>query len=94
MGWLLCDGSYYSQTTFPLLYAVIGNTYGSTSTTFAVPYIQPDLIIATNTQGYVTASYKGTGFNDYGGMCWIIKCDGDDIYPSETLYPGLTTFPS
>jgi hypothetical protein len=27
LGWLLCDGSQYSQTTYPDLYAAIGTTY-------------------------------------------------------------------
>jgi hypothetical protein len=37
-GWLLCDGSSVSQTTYAALYAAIGNTYGSaTSGNFLLP---------------------------------------------------------
>lgn len=38
-GWLACDGSAVSRTTYAALYAVIGTTYGSGdgSTTFNVP---------------------------------------------------------
>ena len=36
-GWLLCDGSSYSQTTYPNLYAAIGNAFGTTSGNFNVP---------------------------------------------------------
>jgi tail collar domain len=38
-GWLLCDGSAVSRTTYARLYAVIGNAsgYGDNSTTFNVP---------------------------------------------------------
>lgn len=38
-GWLLCDGSAVSRTTYAGLYAVIGTTYGAGngSTTFALP---------------------------------------------------------
>lgn len=38
-GWLLCDGSTISRTTYAALFGVIGTTYGSGdgSTTFVVP---------------------------------------------------------
>lgn len=38
-GWLLCDGSAVSRTTYSVLFGVIGTTYGSGdgSTTFNVP---------------------------------------------------------
>ncbi len=36
-GYLLCDGTAYLQTAYPNLFAVIGTTYGSTSTQFSVP---------------------------------------------------------
>ena len=40
--WLLCDGSAISRTTYALLFAVIGTTYGTGngSTTFNVPNLQ------------------------------------------------------
>lgn len=41
-GWLLCDGSAVSRTTFAALFAVIGTTYGvgNGSTTFNVPNLK------------------------------------------------------
>src|SRR5262249_27242272 len=37
-GWLLCDGTGYSQTTYAALFNVIGTTYGSTASgVFSVP---------------------------------------------------------
>lgn len=48
-GWLLCDGSSYSRTTYATLFAIIGTTYGSVDGThFNVP----------NMQGQVPAGYK------------------------------------
>lgn len=41
-GWLLCDGSAVSRTTYAALFAVIGTTYGAgdASTTFNLPDLQ------------------------------------------------------
>lgn len=39
-GWLLCDGTAYSTTTYSALYAVVGTTYGSGSGTFLVPNLK------------------------------------------------------
>ena len=41
-GWLICDGSAVSRSTYSLLYAVIGTTYGAGdgSTTFNIPDLQ------------------------------------------------------
>ncbi|MFZ5519276.1 MAG: phage tail protein [Candidatus Zhuqueibacterota bacterium] len=36
-GWLICDGSAVSSTTYADLYAVIGTTYGGTASSFALP---------------------------------------------------------
>jgi len=50
-GWLLCDGSSYSRTLYPQLFAIIGTTYGSVDGThFNVP----------NMQGQVPAGIGGT----------------------------------
>lgn len=53
-GWLLCDGSLISRTTYASLFAAIGTTYGvgDGSTTFALP----------DSRGRVTA-----GKDDMGG---------------------------
>jgi microcystin-dependent protein len=45
-GWLLCDGSSVSRTTYKKLYNVIGGTYGSqTSNTFKLPDLRGRTII-------------------------------------------------
>lgn len=50
-GWLICDGSSYLRSTYPILFAVIGTTYGSADGThFNVP----------NMQGQVPAGIGGT----------------------------------
>ena len=35
--WFICDGRFVSKTGFNRLYNVIGNTFGDTSTDFAIP---------------------------------------------------------
>jgi microcystin-dependent protein len=39
-GWLLCDGTAVSTTTYAALYAVIGTTFGSGTGTFSVPNLK------------------------------------------------------
>lgn len=52
-GFLICDGTTYSQTTYASLYSVIGTTYGSGAPgTFKVP----NMTTATNAAG-VTVNY-------------------------------------
>ena len=49
-GWLLCDGSAVSRTTYAALFAVIGTTYGSGdgSTTFNIPNLSGRVVIGTS----------------------------------------------
>jgi microcystin-dependent protein len=57
-GWLICDGQEISRTTYAGLFAVIGLTYGSTSsTTFKVPDMRGRLPLAVN----ATYSLGNTG---------------------------------
>jgi microcystin-dependent protein len=37
VGWLICNGGTELKTQYPLLYALIGNTFGSDSTHFTLP---------------------------------------------------------
>jgi microcystin-dependent protein len=49
-GWLLCDGSYVSRTTYATLFAVLGTRWGSTdNTNFRLPLLtDKGLVGATN----------------------------------------------
>lgn len=57
-GWLLCDGSAVSRTTYAALFAVIGTTYGSGdgSTTFNLPNLTNRFIQGNSTSGSVKAA--------------------------------------
>lgn len=52
-GWLTCDGSAVSRTTYAALYAVIGTTYGvgDGSTTFNLPDARGRTIVGTDNMG-------------------------------------------
>lgn len=58
-GYLLCDGSSYSTTTYAALYAIIGHTFGGSGTSFNVPDLRAN----------VPAGYKSgdTNFGTLGG---------------------------
>lgn len=47
-GWLLCDGSTVSRTTYAALFAAIGTTYGvgNGTTTFGLPNLKGRVVIA------------------------------------------------
>lgn len=58
-GWLVCDGSAISRTTYSALFAIIGTTFGAGdgSTTFNLP----------NLEGNVPVGYK-SGDSDFGAI--------------------------
>lgn len=57
-GWILCDGSYISSTSFPLLYSVIGSTYGANvGGDFRVPDMRNKKLVGTGpVDGNATSS--------------------------------------
>lgn len=57
-GYLLCDGSKVSRTTYKKLYAVIGTTYGTGngSTTFNLPNLTDKFIQGSDTVGTVKSA--------------------------------------
>ena len=65
-GWLACDGSLVSTTTYPGLYAAIGTAFGSGSGTFGLPDMRgvfPKGAVTTNRSAGKDASgnyYAGT----------------------------------
>lgn len=60
-GWLICDGSAISRTSYAQLYAVLGTTYGSGdgSTTFNLPNMAGNVPVGVG--GSIGASLGGTG---------------------------------
>lgn len=62
-GWLFCDGSQISRTTYAALFAAIGTTYGAGdgSTTFNLPNI---VIAGGNIESGVVGNGKGLGLTD------------------------------
>ena len=64
-GWLLCDGSAISRTTYPNLFIVIGTVYGNGdgSTTFNLPNLTDKFIQGNSTVGTV----KNAGLPNISG---------------------------
>ena len=66
-GWLICDGSLVSRTTYSELFAVIGETYGAGdgNTTFNLPDLRGRAIIGEGTGTATDATAHSLG--DAGG---------------------------
>lgn len=47
-GWLLCDGTQYSSSSYPTLYAIIGTTYGGGNGSFKVPDLRGRIPVGKN----------------------------------------------
>jgi microcystin-dependent protein len=62
-GWFLCNGSNYSRTAYPDLFAVIGITYGNSSANdFKVPDLRGIFIRGAGNSGILTNA-NGVAFN-------------------------------
>jgi microcystin-dependent protein len=61
-GWLMCDGSAVSRTTYASLFSAIGTTYGAGdgSTTFNLPNTQGVFVRGSGSQTISGVSYSGT----------------------------------
>ena len=69
-GWLLCDGTVYQVSAYPTLGALLANTYGGSSGTFAVPNLSGLFIRGSGTQtlpNTVTYSSGSIGSFSLGG---------------------------
>ena len=72
-GWLVCDGSAISRTTYATLFAAIGTTWGSGdgSTTFNVPDLRGRMPMGAGTGSGLTArtlgNTLGTETHNHGG---------------------------
>ena len=57
-GWLLCDGTSYSTTTYANLYGVIGYTFGGSGESFNVPNLKGRVVVGIDG---AQASFDGRG---------------------------------
>ena len=58
-GWLLCDGSTVSSTTYNALYLVIGTTYGGDSSNFALPDLRGRMVAGVDAMNNSVGSGGG-----------------------------------
>lgn len=82
-GWLLCDGSAVSRTTYAKLFSVIGTTYGSGngSTTFNLPNLVDKFVEGSATAGTV----KSAGLPNITGNGVIVQVT-DNSSDSQGLW--------
>ena len=85
-GWLLCDGSAVSRTTYADLFAIIGTTFGvgNGSTTFNLPDLRDRFVVGAGT------SYNN---NDTGGEATHVLTIEEMPAHSHGIYIGQGTRP-
>ena len=88
-GYLECDGSSRSRSTYAALFAVIGTTYGSASnTTFNLPNLRGQFIRGVNTTGSGTDANRNIGSSqseDNKSHNHSISVSGTTSNPTPTL---------
>lgn len=88
-GYLPCNGSAISRTTYASLFTVIGTTYGSGdgSTTFNLPNLTDKFIQGSNTVGTVKSAGLPniTGFVTEG-VCYDVAGTNTDSYAEGAFY--------
>jgi len=67
VGWLVCDGSAQSTTTYPSLFAYIGYTFGGSGTSFNLPNLLGRFIRGFDSGGTVDPS-RAFGSTQAGSM--------------------------
>lgn len=100
-GWLLCYGQSLSRSAYASLFAVIGTTYGSTSSsTFNLPDCRGRVTAGVDNMGGAAAGRLGTGGGMTGGLLGATGGDQRhqltiDQIPGHTHAAGtLATAPS
>lgn len=87
-GWLICDGSAISRTTYATLFGVIGTTYGSGdgSTTFNLPNLKGKVPVGLNSSDTDFDTIGKTG----GGKQTIIPMQWYNDFIDMRLKAGLS----
>lgn len=95
-GWIECNGTELSKTTYSRLYAAIGTTYGEGSGTFKVPNLVTDGRFIRSRTGSVsvgtTQSYAMKSYSQYVG--WFLSSNTSTsalFYPSSSSATAPST---
>ena len=86
-GFLVCDGSSYSTTTYPNLFAAIGYTWGGSAGTFNVPDLSRSITMGSGGTG--TSVIGNSVGNTYVGETTSLSDPGQ--LPSHTHAATTTT---
>lgn len=91
-GYLFCDGSAYSRTTYSTLFAALGTIHGSGdgSTTFNIPNLKNKFIIGANTSE-TADTFPGIAAGKTGGSADAIVVShnhGHTLSPSVSVSGG------
>lgn len=83
-GWLLCDGSLVSRTTYASLFEIIGTTFGAGdgSTTFKLPDLRDKFVVGAGT------SYSN---NDTGGEATHVLTIDEIPSHNHTIVTSFST---
>ena len=86
-GYLLCDGSAVSRTTYSALFSAIGTTYGQgdSSSTFNLPDFQDRVIQGSGTRGNV-GTYKAESLPNITGRTSSIITSTSTVEANGALY--------
>jgi microcystin-dependent protein len=86
-GYLICDGSAVSRTTYSALFAVISTTYGSGdgSTTFNVPNLKGKVVV-----GYNSAETEFDALGETGGTKTHTLTEAELAAHTHTVTNGVT----
>lgn len=83
-GWLLCDGSLFSNTEYPQLATVLGSTWGGNTTQFNLPMLMGKFLRGVD---------KGSGFDPDASTRTASKTGGATGDNVGTTQGGATALP-
>lgn len=94
-GWLLCDGSGVSTTTYADLFAVIGYTYGGSGSLFALPDLRGRVPVGLDNMGGTDAG-RISNTNTLGGAGGKESFNAAELvsHTHNNYLGGATTFAS
>lgn len=91
-GWLLCDGSLYSQSDYPSLFAAIGFSWGKEGSNFRVPDMRGVVPRGVDTEGTRDPEYQNrTSVHDGGNEANNVGSYQEDAYQCHEHVGGEIT---